>query len=217
MGEHWQVYSPNTNENVYTNDWTGPYYAFKYVLDTFENTESPIRLKPINIYYHFYSGEKWAALDALREVVETTIVQDVAPMYMSEYVEMVRGFRSVEMDVIGPRTWLVKNYGTCTTMRFDETALVPDLDRSSNVFGFHNYQGSLYVHLEKGEEAVIALTDSRPEAVYLEQGSHRLLAWSPSRQKTAFRTKGFGEAKFVLASSENRKPLPQPGRFSGET
>ena len=64
VGGYRQIYAPNSNENIYTNEWHGPYYGFKFVLETFGNTESPVRIKPINIYYHYYSGERWAALNA---------------------------------------------------------------------------------------------------------------------------------------------------------
>ena len=46
-----QVFAPNQNENVYTNEWRGPFYGFERVIETFEFTETPRRLKPINIYF----------------------------------------------------------------------------------------------------------------------------------------------------------------------
>ncbi|MCG8605255.1 DUF2194 domain-containing protein [bacterium] len=200
VGDYWQVYSPNTNENVYTDDWGGPFYGFKFVLDTFKNTESPVRIKPINIYYHFYSGEKWAALNALKQVIETTVTQNVAPMFITEYIEMVHGFRSAEFDAIGPNRWRLSQYGKCTTVRFDNTDLFPNLAQSSGVLGFNHYQGSLYVHLEERDEAIIALSDSRPEMVYLEQGSHRTMDWTVSKELVTFLTDGFGKATFILSN-----------------
>ncbi|MEZ5739794.1 MAG: endo alpha-1,4 polygalactosaminidase [Burkholderiaceae bacterium] len=59
-----QVYAPNQNENVYTNDWTGPFYGFERVIETFEMTEAPLRLKPINIYYHTYAASKTSSIKA---------------------------------------------------------------------------------------------------------------------------------------------------------
>jgi hypothetical protein len=38
-------------------------------------TEKPYRIKPINIYYHFYSGSKLAAFNALKEVYDWAIKQ----------------------------------------------------------------------------------------------------------------------------------------------
>ena len=69
-GQELQVYAPVINENVYTNLWTGPYYGFRRVLETFALTESPRRLKPIDVYYHFYSGAKVAGQQAWAEVYD---------------------------------------------------------------------------------------------------------------------------------------------------
>ena len=54
-----QVFAPNQNENVYTKDWLGPFYGFERVIETFEFTEKPRRLKPINIYFHTYGDKNW--------------------------------------------------------------------------------------------------------------------------------------------------------------
>ena len=68
VGGRTQIYAPAQNENVYTNLWRGPYYGFRRVIDYFRFTDSPRRLKPIGIYYHFYSGTKTAAIKALHDV-----------------------------------------------------------------------------------------------------------------------------------------------------
>ncbi|MDK9692626.1 MAG: hypothetical protein OEL19_00095 [Sulfurimonas sp.] len=45
-GEYYQIYTGAQNENVYTNDWLGPFWGFKKVVQTFELTNSPRRYKP---------------------------------------------------------------------------------------------------------------------------------------------------------------------------
>jgi polysaccharide biosynthesis protein PelA len=51
-----QVYTAMQNEFVYTGGWAGPLFGgFRLALDSFRMTEEPRRLKPVNIYYHFYS------------------------------------------------------------------------------------------------------------------------------------------------------------------
>ncbi|MFQ5603956.1 MAG: hypothetical protein ACE5HS_11870 [bacterium] len=206
VGERRQIYSPNANENIYTNNWQGPFYGFKLVLDTFKNTESPIRIKPINVYYHFYSGEKWASLNALKEVMEKTMAQEVAPLFVSEYIDVVEGFYSTRIEQIAPEQWEVKDFGACTTIRFDNTQKYPDFKKSSGVLGFLHYQGSLYVHLNLQKSAKIVLTSRKPRVVYLERASHRVKKWRASSQKISFQTRGFGKGRFVLANlTKNKK------------
>ncbi len=200
VGKFRQIYSPNANENIYTNEWEGPFYGYKLVLNTFENTESPIRIKPINIYYHFYSGEKWAALNALKEVIEKTIVQDVAPMFISEYIDIVQGYYSTQIEKAARDRWKIKNFGKCTTIRFDDNQMFPDFYKSKGVLGFLHYQGSLYIHLKNTNKAEIVLTDVEPEETYLKQGSHRVIQWRAQKKKVSFKTNGYGTGYFVIAN-----------------
>ena len=80
-----QVYAPITNENIYTNLWRGPYYGFERVTESFEMTESPRRLKPVDIYYHTYSASKPAGVKALHRVFAWTQTQLLHPVFASEY------------------------------------------------------------------------------------------------------------------------------------
>ncbi|TDI95134.1 MAG: DUF2194 domain-containing protein [Caldithrix sp.] len=200
VGGYRQVYAPNANENIYTNEWEGPFYGFKSVLQTFMNTESPVRIKPIDVYYHFYIGEKWASLNSLNEVLSKTMAMDVAPMFISDYIKMVQGFFSARVERISVNSWRIRKYGDCTTIRFDDSEEFPDLNKSVNVIGFHHYQNSLYIHLANKEEAVIVLTDSAPESTFLAQSSHRLFDWQASKESVFFRTEGFGQGQFVIAN-----------------
>ncbi|MFQ5677212.1 MAG: hypothetical protein ACE5G1_15070, partial [bacterium] len=198
VGGYRQIYAPNANENMYTNEWRGPYYGYKLVLQTLSKTDSPLRIKPIDIYYHFYSGEKWASLNALKEVIAKTTSQAVAPMFISDYIAMVQGFFSASLQRISDNAWKIRNYGKCTTMRFDKTAAFPDLQKSVNVLGFHHYQGSLYVHLAEGDNAIIVLATKQPARPYLSQASHRIADWRASKEQVAFATAGFGRGLFIV-------------------
>lgn len=93
-GDYFQVYAPNQNENVYTNDWKGPFYGYERVIETFEMTELPQRLKPINIYYHTYIASKRASIQSLHKVYAWATAQDAHPIYASEYALRVLDWRS---------------------------------------------------------------------------------------------------------------------------
>ncbi len=92
-GEHYQVYAPNQNENVYTNNWLGPFYGFERVIETFEMTERPQRLKPVNIYYHTYIASKAASIASLHRVYGWALKQDLNPIFASEYALRVLDWR----------------------------------------------------------------------------------------------------------------------------
>src|SRR5207302_1296173 len=75
VGRRWQTYTSASNENLYTHLWTGPFYGFRHVIETYENTERPRRVAPVNVYYHYYSGERVASLAALQYVHEWVLRQ----------------------------------------------------------------------------------------------------------------------------------------------
>ena len=56
-------------------------------------TERPRRLKPINVYYHFYIGTKAAGIRSLEEVYAWSLAQDVHPVTAGDYARRVRVFR----------------------------------------------------------------------------------------------------------------------------
>ncbi|MFC0399066.1 polysaccharide deacetylase family protein [Paraburkholderia rhizosphaerae] len=89
----YQVFAPNQDENVYTNDWIGPFYGFTRVLETFDMTERPLRFKPIDVYYHMYSGTKVASLRALDQIFSTVLKQPVLPVQITDYAHKVLDWR----------------------------------------------------------------------------------------------------------------------------
>ena len=92
---HFQVYAPNQNENVYTNNWLGPFYGYERVIETFELTNVPYRLKPIDIYFHTYSASKPASLKALDKVFRWATEQETNPVHASDYIRKVLDFNQL--------------------------------------------------------------------------------------------------------------------------
>ncbi len=194
VGKYWQSYTSAANENLYTNLWAGPFYGFRHVLETFKSTETPRRVSPVNVYYHFYSGERVASLAALRVVYEWARRQPVAPVFTSEYLAMVEGFRTARVARAGAgfRVW---DHGALRTIRFDAGRFdggpaAVDMMRSRGVLGFSRHQGSLYVHLEGSGEALIVPAATPGPGPYLAGASHRVSRWQP--KDLSFKIEGVG-------------------------
>jgi hypothetical protein len=168
-----QFNARSMSENHFTDLWTRNFFAYRNVLGTYRRTDSPVRVTPVHVYFHYYLVEQPGGEAALREVYDWVRRQETFPMFASEYVDWVRGFYSARWEsVAGPeagRAWKVRDYGACRTVRFDGTREHVDLARSKNVLGYRHFQDTtLYVHLEAGDEAVIALTpEPVPGATYL--------------------------------------------------
>jgi hypothetical protein len=203
VGQQFQIHSSNSNENTYTNLWSGPYGAYQTVLQTFQNTETPRRILPINVYYHFYSGERQAALLALKRVYEWAVGQreEIFPLYASRFIDVVHGFISTGIDRLDDRTWRVSDNGQCRTIRFDDCSLYPDLDRSRGILGFRHYQGCLYVSLDDSADHLIALAATPPQQPHLVQATADVLDLTiDSANIIRFRSDALAQATFAWAN-----------------
>ena len=98
-GSRHQVYSSNANENVYTHLWSKSFWGMKRVLETYKNTGHPVRLKPANLYYHFYSFEKWSAYQALETIVKEVLEgpEDYIQIFPSEFIDLVLEFPKIKI------------------------------------------------------------------------------------------------------------------------
>jgi hypothetical protein len=198
VGRQWQTYTSASNENLYTNLWSGPFYGYRHVVETFENTEKPRRVAPVNLYYHFYSAERVASLTSLRHVHDWVARQPLARLFTSEYLAIVAGFRTARIARAEPG-WRVWDHGALRTVRFDDTRAGVDLARSRGVLGFVHHQGALYVHLAGPEPALIVLGDRAPQTPYLVQASHRVTAWAHEAARVAVSLSGMGPKLVELA------------------
>ncbi len=148
-GASLQVWAPNQNENVYTNNWTGPFYGYQRAIETFELTGAPRRLKPINIYYHTYSASKQAALAALHRVYRWALAQPIVPVFASDYIRKVHDFHGMvlarDWRADAP-TWQMRGAGELRTLRIGVDQAV-DLAGSRNVAGVGAGPAARYLHL----------------------------------------------------------------------
>jgi hypothetical protein len=177
VGPWFQIYAPIGNENLYTDLWHGPFYGFRRVIETLQFTDHPYRLKPISIYYHFYSGAKQAALTALKEVYRWALAQEVMPIYASQYVRKAEGFRSASVALSNDGAWIVRGFGELRTLRIDAAMGWPDLARSRGIAGVRELPQGRYVALTGEDPALLYLTSEPPRQPYLESSNGEVLSW----------------------------------------
>jgi hypothetical protein len=159
-----QIYSVNSNENTYTNEWTGPYDGFLRLRETLDRTERPRRLKPMNVYYHMYSGERALALAAVKSHLDHARASPVIPVTASRYAAIADSFFGVTITEVAPMLWRIGSRGDLQTIRFDRAEAVSlDLTKSEGVLGQTRHAGALYIALDRAHDApVIALAEAEP-------------------------------------------------------
>ena len=180
VGQRIQVYAPTMNENIYTNNWTKPFYGFRRVIETFKLTESPRRLKPIDIYYHFYSGSKFASLAALQHVYDWSLKQDTLPIWVSEYADKVIAYTRAVVARTADGTWLLQAPAALRTVRLDRALGWPDLRTSQGVIGVRDVKQGRYLHLSPAGRLGryrLRLVSHKPHTAYLVRANAIVDQW----------------------------------------
>jgi len=212
VGREFQVYSSASNENTYTDLWTQHFFGYRYLGQTIDRTESPRRLKPVNLYYHMYSGEKLPALRAVLENLERVRSSEVIPVTAAFFAGVADGFWRARIREVGPGQWAIANREELQTVRFDQAAgRSVDFGRSRGVIGQRMHQGSLYVALDASEpEPVVALRaghSGRAEASpWLVHSRWRVWRVTAAAEEVRFLASGFGAGEMVWR-------MPSPGRY----
>ena len=215
VGAQRQIYASSSNETTYTDLWKGQFFGFQHLARTLHNTETPMRVKPFNVYYHMYSGQKLSSLNAVVENLRYARAQEITPIATSNYAAIADGFYTTQIVSLGPKRWRIENRGALQTIRFDHgTFQAVDFVRSKGVIGQRHYQGSLYVALDRAEQLpVITLrdhfaSDKMPPAAqpYLIQARFPVWDLRSRGDQFSFRAQGYGRGDMVWK-------VPQAGLF----
>jgi uncharacterized protein (TIGR01370 family) len=177
LGKHVQVYSPQINENVYTNDMTGPYWGFRRVIETFKLTDEPRRLKPIDIYYHFYSAGRPASLNALKDVYAYARRQQTLPIYASDYSRVAQNWYDAGVARRLDGSWQITGATDMRTLRLPETLGWPDIDASSGVVGVRDISQGRYVALSGEPRVTLRLGARAPSTPHVRRSNGHITQW----------------------------------------
>ncbi|HYC46731.1 MAG TPA: bifunctional glycoside hydrolase 114/ polysaccharide deacetylase family protein [Burkholderiales bacterium] len=197
-GAYFQVHAPDHNENVYTNLWTGPFYGYERAIETFELTEKPYRLKPINIYYHFYSGSKRASIAALHRVYQWALRQPVMNVYASEYAQKALDFHRTVV-ARSDEGWIVRTGESLRQLRAPASLGLPDFQASPGVAGVASHGAENYIHLADGR-AVLRFTQQAPSQPYLVEANGRVERMQRTGRSAELALRGHMPLRFSLAN-----------------
>lgn len=205
VGPELQVFASNSNENTYTDLWRDRFFGFSFLTRTVRNTGSPRRLKPFNLYYHMYSGERLSSLNAVLANINYARTLPLAPIETSRFSRIVEGFFTTRVETVGEQTWRVLDRGALQTLRFDGASLLAvDFTRSSGVVGQRHELGSLFVSLDETAVApVVALkpidsagSEPRESVPYLIEARWRTYGVGRDPYALRFTAQGYGPGEF---------------------
>jgi polysaccharide biosynthesis protein PelA len=201
-----QVHAPITNENIYTNLWRGPFYGYERVIESFEMTDQPRRLKPVGIYYHTYSTSKPAGLKALQKVHEWARAQPLHPVFGSEFIMKVRDFHDIALarDNGG---WRVRGNGNLRTVRLPKALGSAQLADARGIAGYSPGSEGDYLHL--GGATAWFRTGPRiaSQRPWLREANARLAEWQEKEREISFRLQGHSALEFTIANAARCQTL----------
>ena len=180
-GDYYQIFTGAQNENVFTNNWLGPFWGFKKVIQTFKLTDFPRRFKPIDIYFHLYSGSKRASLNALHTVFNWAVNEDVIPMYTSQYIPKVMDFYEVSMAK-HENSWLIKGTNSLKTLRLPSKQSV-DFNTSEGIVGMKQTPSGHYIHLDSTQRQQLHLTSKQKDQNYLIDSNGILKKYTKNKKR----------------------------------
>ncbi len=196
-----QYYAPIINENLYTNLWHGPYYGFRGVLETFALTDTPRRLRGLNLYYHFYSGTKQASIRVMKDIYQAMEAARPISLWMSQYIRRMHGLYQASVARLPDGRWQLRGMDGLRTLRLDPAMGWPDLSRSQGVAGVRDLPQGRYVHLSDAN-AILALRDERDPRPALEEASVPLKTWEYiSRNKVRLSFSGQMPLRFSVRAA----------------
>lgn len=171
-GDRLQVNAAVQNEMLFTNGFQGPRWGgYANVIQTFERTDSPRRLKPVNIYFHMFMADRLESLNSLRKVFDWAVARPLQATTAAEYARIVRQTHGAGIFSSSPTSWIVVHGPDLRTFRLRDNGLRPDFSASRNLTGFAVHEGSIYFSTGISPRSEIVLTKSPTPHIYMESSS----------------------------------------------
>lgn len=200
-GPYFQVFAPIANDFEVTQHAQSSLYEFVNTIDILKMTDQPIRFKPIDIYYHFFTLQQLGGVKAMRTVYDYALSQPIMNIYASEYADLILDFNT--LDILPEENgWRFETNDKLREIRIPHTMGYPDLVHSNNVIGYNSYNDDYYVHLGPGGRALLRITDQPPTIPYLVDANARVSHFSRQPQGVDFTLTGYMPLKFTLGQMQ---------------
>lgn len=205
-GDELQITAANENENVYRERWAAsgtteaPFYGgFILAQDGFERMEKPRRLKPVNIYFHWYSGDNLASLNALTRLFDWSMKQELHSLAASDYAALVRDARSVRIFRQSDTRWTLVSGGRVRTFRLPQSSPVPDVAASRGVTGWRLRGDGIYVHTDGSPQVELVLSEQPAAHLRLEASTAEIQFSRLAAREAAFTARDIRSCQVTLA------------------
>ena len=198
---YFQVFAPIGNDNeIIAHSVT--FYTLIDVIDALKATDKPRRLKPIDIYYHFFTVSQMGGVKALHAVYKWSLEQNIMNIYASEYSKKVLDFNQLVIAKKGDG-WLVETSDALRELRIPRSMGYPDVAGSINIIGYNLINDDYYVHLGSGGEAFIRITKQPPSIPYLVDANVKITRFIRKKDGIDFSVEGYLPPLFTFENVQN--------------
>lgn len=201
QGPYFQVFAPTGND--YETIVLNPvFYSIIDIIDAFKLTDKPQRLKPIDIYFHFFTLDQLGGVKAMHKIFEYALSTPVMNIFVSDYFNKVQDFigLSISKEQDG---WSFLTNDDLRELRIPQSMGYPDLVGSTNVIGYSAYNKDFYLHLGPGGKSFVRLTEKPPTIPFLMEANARVTRFLRKGKDIEFSLEGYLPAKFILENVEN--------------
>ncbi|MEI6032764.1 MAG: endo alpha-1,4 polygalactosaminidase [Verrucomicrobiae bacterium] len=217
-GGRLQVYAAVQNEMLFTNGFQGPRWGgYANVIQTFERTGSPRRLKPVNIYFHMFMADRLESLNSLRTVFDWAVARPLQATTAAEYARIVRQTHGTAVFSSSPTSWIVVHGPDLRTFRLPDSGLKPDFSASKNLTGFNIHEGQMYFSTGASPRSEIVLAKSPPAHIYLESSTAEAEVTRFEKQAICLKASDFRPVTVTLSGLAPSKPCSATVNGSAQT
>ena len=167
-GRYFQVYAPCSNEESYTHNWTGPYFGFERVIESYQMTDLPRRFKPIDLYYHPYIVTKAAGAKSLHTVYQWVLKQPTHAIFGHQYFRSVLDWRQATVARRLAGGWRLRSGAELRQWTQPVTAATPQLAQCQNLAGWNEHAQQRYLHATAGQVVLQTTAESKAAPRLLE-------------------------------------------------
>ena len=175
-GKYFQVYAAQSNEEVFTHNWTGTYFGFERVIESYQMTDSPRRFKPIDLYYHPYIVTKAAGAKSLHTVYQWVLQQPTHAIFGHQYFRSVNDWRQATVARRLAGGWRLRSGAELRQWSQPLSADAPDLDQCERIVGWNTHGERRYLHASAGQ-AVLQTGPGKVATARLVEANADVVRW----------------------------------------
>ena len=208
-GLYFQIFAPIGNDQeVQGKGSERIFYALIKIINALQLTDKPQRLKPLDIYIHFFTLAQPGGIKALQMVYTWALTQPIMPIFASEYADKVMDFNQLVMLKKG-KGWLIATHDALRELRIPQIMGYPDLINSHNIIGYNAYNNDYYIHLGPGGDAYLQLTTAPPSTPYLVSANARITQFVHNNHPIQLTFEGHVPVQFTLAHTTGCQVLAE--------